>query len=118
MFAKIVGLIWAILGLLWLLKPETLKKYLKKKMSRIMKRRICGFILVAGLLLAASAIRIAGILPKIVALAGIVIAVRSGFLFTSKASDQIFDTLVERPLSFFRIGAFFILVIGLVMVFI
>ena len=75
-------------------------------------------ILVAGLLLAASAIRIAGILPKAVALVGVIIAVKSGFLFTSKASDQVFDTLIEKPLSFFRIGAFFILVVGLVMVFI
>ena len=117
MLTKIVGMIWAILGLLWLIKPEALKKRLKKKMSRTMRRNICGFILALGLLLAISVIKIPSILAKIAGLVGIVIAIRAAFILTSKTSEKILTKLVERPLTFFRIGALFILIIGLVLIY-
>lgn len=115
--AKIVGLIWIILGLIGLVKPEMLKNRLKKKMGRTLRRTMYGAVLILGLSLIGSVIKIPGILSKVIGLIGLIIAIRAVILFTSKTSGQLIDKLVNRPLQFFRIWALFILITGLALVF-
>jgi len=118
MLTRIVGIIWVILGVLWLAKPEVLKNRLKKKMNRSMKRVIYGFIIFFGLSLVGIVIKAHGILLKIIGLVLIIIALRSLLLLASKTSDKILGKLTERPLVFFRIFAALILAIGLTLLFI
>ena len=44
MFAKLFGLLWIVLGILWLIKPEMLRSRLKKKMTRKVMWLILGIV--------------------------------------------------------------------------
>ena len=118
MLSKIVGAIWIVLGLLWLIKPEGLKNRLKKKLNRRMRRVVFGFILVFGFLMIGSAFKVPGLLPKIIGIIGMIIAIRAIILLMSKASEKMFDWWAERPLIYFRVWALIILAIGLLLVFV
>ena len=116
MFAKILGTIWIILGLLWLVKPEMLKNRLKRKMNRRIRRIVFGFILTFGLLLIGSIIKVHGFLSKIIGLVGMIITIKAILLLISKTSEKIFDWWAGRPLLFFRIWALSILLIGITLI--
>jgi len=118
MFSKILGVIWIILGVLWLVKPEILKNRLKRKMNRKLRWIIYGFILMFGLLLIGAVLKAEGVLPKVIGLIGIVITVKAAFLFMSRTSEKMITWLAERSLLFFRTWAIFILVTGLMLFFV
>ena len=113
---KIVGVIWVILGLVGVMKPETIKNRLKKKMSRALRRTIYGAVLILGLSMAGSVLKIPGILSKLIGLVGLIIAVRAALLFTSKTSSKLMEKLTDRSLQFFRIWGLFILITGLLLI--
>ncbi|MGB2661779.1 MAG: hypothetical protein WBD04_05295 [Candidatus Omnitrophota bacterium] len=116
MLAKILGAIWIILGLLWLIKPEILKNRLKKKINRRMRRVVYGFLLVFGFLMIGSAFKVPGVLPKIIGIIGMIIAIKAIIMIMSKASEKMFDWWAERPLIYFRIWALVILAIGVMLI--
>ncbi len=118
MLAKILGIIWIVLGLLWIARPRILKNRLQKKMDRKLRRVVFGFVLVFGFLMIGSVITAEGLLPKIIGLIGIIITIKAILLFTSKASEKIINWLAGKPLIFFRIWAVFILAIGLALMFV
>ena len=118
MLAKILGFIWILAGLLWIIKPEILKNRLKKKMNRKMKWPVHGFILVFGFLLIGSVIKAEGLLPKLIGLIGMLIAIRAILWITSKTSEKILDWWAEKPLSFFRLWALFIFGIGVLLLYV
>jgi hypothetical protein len=118
MLSKILGAIWILLGLFWLIKPDALKERLKRKMNRRMKRVIYGFILVFGFLMMMSAFKAQGLLAKVIGIAGMVIAIKAIILITSKASEKMFEWWAGRSLVFFRIWALIILGIGVMLMFV
>ena len=118
MLSKILGTIWIILGILWLIKPEGFRNRLKRKMNRKMRRIVLGFLLVFAFLMIGSVFKAPGVLAKIIGVIGIIIVIRGILLLTSKASEKMREWLSERPLMYFRICASILLVIGLLMVFV
>ena len=116
MLAKITGTIWILLGLLWLIKPEALKRRLKKKMSRAIRWTIYGFIFMLGFLLIGSIIKLNGMLPRMIGLIAIIVIVRFLMILTSKTSEKVLSKLAERPVIFFRLWALFILATGVALV--
>ena len=118
MLSKVLGLIWIILGLLWLFKPEILKSRLEKKMNRRMRRVVYGFIRVFGFLMIGSVFKTPGLVPKIIGIVGMIIVIKVIMLITSRTSEKIFDWWGERSLNFFRILALCILAIGIMMMFV
>ena len=116
MIANIVGSIWIILGLLWLIKPGILRNRLKKKMNRKIKWAVYGFIALLALTLIGSIIKAPGILLKIIGFIGIIIVIKGILLVTSKTSEKMLDWWAKRPLMFFRVWALFIFAVGLVLV--
>jgi hypothetical protein len=67
---KIIGVIWVVLGTLWLAKPEILKNRLKRKITHRMKLTIYGFLLVFGILIIGSVIKAEGLLSKVAGVLG------------------------------------------------
>jgi multisubunit Na+/H+ antiporter MnhB subunit len=118
MFAKVLGIIWILLGILWALKPDMLKRRLQKKMNRKMRRVVFGFILVFGFLLIGSVLKTPGILAKIVGVIGMVIAIRGIMLLTSKTSEKVFEWWGERPLVFFRVWGVVVFATGVMLMFV
>lgn len=114
--AKILGIIWVVLGVLWLIKPEALKNRLKRKVNRKMRWTIYGFLIVFGILMVGSVIKIPGFLPKVVGVIGAILVIKGILLFFSKASDKLWAWWAERPLFYFRIQALIILAIGIMLI--
>jgi len=115
MIAKILGTIWVLLGILWLIKPEMLKNRLKKKMTKKMRRIVLGVCIVFGVMMTGNVFRLAGIIPKIIGIAGIVITIKAIMLITSKSQEKFFDWWGNRPVQVFRILALVFLFLGISM---
>ena len=116
MLAKIIGTFWTVFGLIWLIKPASLKTRLEKKMSRRIKLVVYIFMLIFGLAIIASVMRAPGWLPKLVGLAGIAITIYAIRLLTTKTSEKILVWLGKKPLIFFRVMALVIIGIGIMLI--
>ena len=115
MLAKIIGAIWVLSGLLWLFRPESLKRRLAKKMSRKFRFIIYGFILMFGIVIIGSVFKAEGIIAKLVGLIGIIISIKAILLLTSKTSDKIVGWFAEKPIKFFRIIACVMIIFGIML---
>ena len=116
MIAKILGTIWIILGLLWLIRPAMLRRRLIRKMTRKMKWVIYGFILILMFSLLGVVIKAQGLFLKIAGLIGIFFVVKVIFTITSKASEKVSGFWTNKPLSFFRIWALVMLISGILLI--
>jgi len=116
MFSKILGTISILSGLFWIIKPEVLKNRLKKKMNRKIKWTIYGFILMFSVILIGNAFKVDGFLMKLIAIIGMVVAIRIIMALTSKTSEKILAWWGDKPLVFFRVWAVFIIIFGLMLV--
>ena len=114
--AKILGIIWVALGILWSAKPQLLRNRLMKKMNRKMRWAVYGFILMFIFLLIGSIIKAQGLLPKIVGLIGTVVVVKGILLIISKTSEKMSGWWAKRPLIFFRIWGLIILIAGILLI--
>ena len=118
MLLKIVGVLWILFGLLWLIKPEIFRNRIRKKMNRKMRWIVFGFILMFGIMMMSAIFKAEGFLPKVVGIIGMIIAIRAIMLLTSKTSQKVFDWWGERPLKYFRVAAFIIFAIGVMLMFV
>lgn len=116
MLSKILGTLTIIGGFFWLIKPESLKNRIKRKINRKIRWAVYGFIAVFGFLIAGSVIKAPGFLPKIAGLIGLIIAVKAILLITSNTSEKMLDWLSDRPILFFRIWALLILSVGIILI--
>jgi len=114
--ARIIGVIWVILGLLWLIKPEALKNRLKRKIGRRMKWTIYGFLIVFGVIIMGSVLKSPGVPAKVVGIIGAILAIKGILLFFSKASDGLWQWWAGRPLIYFRLQALLILAVGIFLI--
>jgi len=116
MYAKILGLIWMLLGVLWVLKPGTLKNRFQRKLTRKIKFIVYGSVLVFGFFLIASIVKIDGIYGKIIGIAGLLISIKVIMLITSKTTEMMFEWISNRSLLFFRVWGAVLLGMGIVLV--
>ena len=116
MLAKIIGAFWTIFGLIWIIKPLSLKARLQKKLNRRIKLIVYIFLLIFGVIIIASVIKAHGWAAKVAGLAGIAITIYAIRLLTSRASGKIIEWLSKRGAYFFRILALVIFCIGIMLV--
>ena len=116
MLSKAVGIISIMAGLLWLLRPEALKKRLKRKMSRKLKLTVYCFVIVFGLLIIGSALGAPGILGKAVGIIGLIVTIKIIMLITSKTSEKISEWLADKSLKFYRMWALAIVAVGVMLI--
>lgn len=117
MLSNILGTIWVILGLWWIIRPQALKRRMQRKMNRKIRWIVFGFMIVLGFMMVGSVIRAEGLLAKIVGVAGLAISIKAIMFITSKTSGKMLEWLGERSLKFFRIWAAAILAIGFALIF-
>lgn len=116
MLSNIIGVLWIIGGLYWTIRPESLKKRLERKINKRMRRFLFGILIVMGLTVTGSVMKMPGIPPKIIAIIGLVMAIKGIMLLTSRTSEKLFEWWAHRPVSFFRIQGIVILLIGVALV--
>jgi len=116
MLSKILGVIWIILGLWWVIKPEALKNRFKRKMSRKVRWTVFAFVIIFACSMIGSVLKVSGFLSKVVGIIGLVIAIKAIMFITSKTSEKVLEWWGSRSLGFLRIWAVFILVTGVMLV--
>ncbi len=118
MFAKILGVFWIAMGLLWLIKPEVLRNKLRKKTTRKLKWAVYAFLLVFAAQLLGIALKAEWLIAKVVGVVGVVLVLKTGFSLTSKASGGLSAVMERIPVEGLRLWAGFFLATGLYLFFI
>jgi hypothetical protein len=116
MFANILGGIWILMGLWWMIRPASLKNRLKRKMTRRLKLVIYCFVFSFGILIMGSVVKASGLVAKIVGVVALYLAIKAIVLVTSKTSEKVFEWWGERPIIFFRLWALFFLGAGVYLI--
>ena len=117
MFAKIFGSFWILLGLYWLIRPESLKNRLRRKMTWKMRWLVLCLVIAVGALLMGSAIKLEGLFAKVIGIIGIILVIRAIIGITSKSSEKLLEWWGSRPVYVFRIWALIIFGTGIMLVF-
>lgn len=112
MLVKILGWFWIGMGILFLLKPELLRKRLQKKSFKKFKKYLFSFLLVLSGLLIAAAWRAEGLLAKVVMIFGIMGIFKAFFFLKAKGAEKFMEWFADKPLILFRFGATFHIVLG------
>ena len=116
MIANILGTIWVVLGLLWIIKPRMLKNRLVKKMNRKVRWVVYGFVLMLVFSLLGVVIKAQGLFLKLGGLVGIFIVVKGILLLKSKASEKISNLWAGKSLLFFRVWGIVVLASGILLI--
>ncbi|MBU1853713.1 MAG: hypothetical protein KJ957_06700 [Candidatus Omnitrophica bacterium] len=112
MFFRIIGLLWIILGIWWIMRPQTLRRRFTRKVKKTRRKLLfLIIILVAGLFLSAAKYT-HGILANVFLIAGILGIIKAIFFITSKSAERILDWWVEKPLWLWRLWAACFVLIG------
>lgn len=115
MLTKIIGFIWVLMGIVWVIRPGMLKNRLQKKMGRKARWVVYGFIIVFGFLMIGSVLKAPGIAAKVVGVAGMALTIKAIMLLTSKTSEKFVSWWSQRPELFFRMLALVFFALGSLM---
>ena len=116
MLYTLLGILWIVIGFLWMVRPQHLRSRLQRKMTRRVRWIIFGFLLTFGCIMIGSVIRAPGLLMKVVGVVGLVITAKAILLVTSKASRKILDWWTAKPLRYFRIWGAVVFITGVLLV--
>ena len=112
MINRILGIIWVVLGLLWVIKPQILKNKLKKKLMRKMKWIILSFMLFFIFTILGSVLKAHGLILKLIGIAVLIFMIRLMHMAGTKTSDKLIEWWEKKNLVFFRIWGAGFLVMG------
>jgi uncharacterized membrane protein len=105
MLLKLLGWFWLITGLIFLLKPMSLRNRLKKQSTKKIRKFIFGIGLVLGLLLINATWGIPGLLSKIVLIIGVIAIIKAVFFLKAEASAKTIEWFLAQPAKFYRYWA-------------
>ena len=97
MLSNIVGSIFILLGVVFFLYPESMRRRLRKKAIRRLRGYFFAAALFFGFLLISAGWRHEGLLPKILMVLGIVAVLRGLLFLKSKATEEVTAWILERP---------------------
>ena len=117
MLSDLFGGLWVLIGLWWLIKPESLRNRLQRKLNRRMKFMVYGFVFMFGILILGSVIKVQGLVPKIIGVFGMFLAIKAIVAVTSKTSEKFIEWWGSRSLAFFRVWAGFFIAVGAYLIF-
>ena len=109
----IVGSIFILLGVLFLLYPEALRKRLRRKAVWRLRRWFFAAALFFGALLVSVGWKQPGLLPKVLVLIGVAAILKGLLLLNSKATEKITAWVLSRPILHLRIFAVAEIAMGL-----
>ena len=108
-----------MLGILFLLYPESLRKRLRKKALRKIRRYLFAGAITMGILLISTGWKYEGIFPKILVLVGVIAIIKGVFFLKSRAADKVTEWILKQPVfvlkmfTMLQIGFSLMMMIGL-----
>lgn len=115
MLTKIVGVIVTLFGFLGIINPLAFKNRLMRRMNFRLKLVVYGFILVFAVLILGSVFKAEGIAAKTAAVVGLVITIKIIMLITTKSSEKLSELLEKKSMTFFRVWALAVFVMGIML---
>ena len=117
MLSTITGSILIISGLAIALNPDRLRKRIRRKGVRPIKRVLIAIGLSAGALLLSIGWKYTGIIPKIIAGAGLVVILKVVYLAKAKSAEWINERLMTIPAIYIRLFAVGQIAVGATVIF-
>ncbi len=116
MLTKVLGWFWITIGIIFLLKPEILKRRMQRKSAKKLKKFMFMIAVTLGTLLIVSGWKFpgGGVLSKIIIIFGIIGIIKGFFFLKTKAIEKIVEWYSQKPLIFYRISASVHVLIGVV----
>ncbi len=112
MLLNIVGWLWIVFGVLFLVWPQLLQKRLRKKGFKMVRRVLflMTFLLAGGLI--SVSFKTGGLVSKILMIIGIIGIIKAFFLLKSKAAEKLMEWFLKQPLVLFRAGGIIYIAVG------
>lgn len=117
MLSYVVGSLFIVLGLIFFLYPEGLRRRLRKKALRKIRRYFFAGAIFGGALLISTGWKYEGLLPKILVIAGIAAVVKALFFLKSRAADKVTEWILNQPVLYFKIFAVCQIALGALIIF-
>ncbi len=117
MFAKIVGIVFTLLGVLFFVYPELLRGSLRRKAVRKLRGYLFAAFIFFGALLISTGWKYEGLPAKLLTLAGIVALIKGLLFLNSTATERITAWILQRPKRHLQMFAAGQIVLGLLILF-
>ncbi len=112
MLANLAGWFLIIIGVIFFLKPELLRKRLQRKSHKTARKILFSLIIVISSFIITLAFKTQGALSKILGILGIIGIVKGFLLIKGKLADKLLDLYIKQPVGVFRIWAVIQIAIG------
>ena len=112
MLIKLLGVLWIILALTLLINPQAFRAWIIKNKDN---KSLIFLPLTIGAIFIFIGISFEGVLAKIILVFGILGIVKTVILLNRDFYNKLVNWTVEMPVSLFRIGACFHLIIGFIL---
>ena len=101
MLIRIIGWIWVLTGVLFLIKPNSLKTKLHKKGVKKVKKILFSVAVVLGVSLIVASFKMQGVFSKIIMVAGIIAIVKGVLFLKAKFAEKLLNWITNQPLIIF-----------------
>lgn len=116
MLGKLLGWVWLIFGIWYLVRPEALRNKFQKKSLKKIKKILFGITLVLGIWMILAGFRTEGLFSKLLVIFGVVALFKGVFFLKAKAADRILGWYAKQPVLFFRLSAVFYVLAGIAII--
>ncbi len=113
MIATIVGWILIIWGVIFMIKPEFLRKRLQKKSQKTIRKVILGIIISFSVFIIIAAFKTEGIVAKILVVLAIIGVIKAILMVKSKVSDKLISWYMKLPVKVMVLGGVVQVLIGI-----
>ncbi len=112
MFIGIIGWFWILTGVLFLIKPDMLKKRFQKKSNKVVRRYLFAMAIFLAMGLISVGLEVGGMIAKVLMVIVLIALIKGLFLLKSKIANNVIEFLRSKPASLFRIWAVAQIAIG------
>ena len=113
MLVTILGWVLVVMGTLYLLKPEALRKRMQKQGLKKIRHYLFLLTALVSMLFIGAAVNLPGIWGAILLILGIIGVIKAFFFLKAKAAEKLLNWFFTMPLSILRAGGCLYILLGL-----
>lgn len=115
MFFKLTGILWIVLGIWWIMRPQVIRRRFSKKVRKTRRKIIFLMAILVATLFFSAAKYTHGALANVFLILAFLGIVKTTFFLTSKGAEKILDWWAEKPLWMWRVWAGCFVLIGILL---